>query len=72
MQDWITIVGLTSMAGLAMPTGALLAHFEHIRPRWLEDELRHGVIAFGGGALLSAIALVLVPEGARDLSPMWW
>lgn len=71
MHDWITIVGLTSMAGLAMPAGALLARFEHIRPRWLEDEVRHGVIAFGGGALLSAIALVLVPEGARDLSPMW-
>jgi ZIP family zinc transporter len=37
-------------------------------PEWLDNELRHWVIAFGGGALLSAVALVLVPEGIKDLS----
>jgi ZIP family zinc transporter len=40
-----------------------------MRPRWLETELRHSVIAFGGGALLAAVALVLVPEGSAHLSP---
>ena len=35
---------------------------------WLERQLRHGVIAFGGGALVAAVALVLVPEGQRYLS----
>ena len=58
----------TLLAGMAMPLGALIAKFENIRPDWLESEVRHGVVAFGGGALLSAVALVLVPEGIENLS----
>ena len=70
MPAWIEIAGLTLLAGMAMPAGALVAYVERIRPDWLETEFRHGVIAFGGGALLSAVALVLVPEGMADL-PLW-
>ncbi len=51
-----------------MPLGASIASVERISPRWLETEVRHGVIAFGGGALLSAVALVLVPQGVNNLS----
>lgn len=51
-----------------IPLGGVLAAVERIRPRWLEQELRHSVIAFGGGALLAAVALVLVPEGIEHLS----
>jgi ZIP family zinc transporter len=68
MNDLTQIILLTLMAGLAMPVGALIAGFERINPRWLETEVRHGVIAFGGGALLSAVALILVPEGVSHLS----
>ncbi len=68
MPEWITITGLTLLAGAAMPLGALLARFERISSDWLETEFRHSVIAFGGGALFSAIALVLVPEAIDDLS----
>lgn len=57
-----------TLAGLMIPLGGLLATVERIRPRWLEDEFRHSVIAFGGGALLAAVALVLVPEGSAELS----
>lgn len=46
-----------------MPLGGLLASIEKIRPKWLENEFRHSVIAFGGGILLAAVALILVPEG---------
>lgn len=67
MNDVLTILGWTLLAGCAMPLGAALAHVERIRPRWLEAEFRHFVIAFGGGALLSAVALVLVPEGMKEL-----
>ena len=42
-----------------------MARIERIRPEWLENELRHSIIAFGGGVLISAVALVLVPEGGR-------
>jgi ZIP family zinc transporter len=61
-----------TLAGIAIPLGGLLARVERISPDWLEDEFRHGVIAFGGGVLVAAIALVLVPEGMHrlDLVPM--
>lgn len=61
---------LAGAAGGAMPLGALLARYGRIRRRWLREEVRHSVTAFGGGALLSAIALVLVPEGSERL-PGW-
>jgi ZIP family zinc transporter len=67
---WTTVI-LATLAGAAIPIGAVLAKFEHIGPSWLESEFRHAVIAFGGGALLSAVALVLVPESV-DLLSGWW
>ncbi len=66
----LTVIPLTLLAGLAMPLGALVARFEKIGSEWLEQEFRHTVMAFGGGALLSAIALVLVPEGIANLNPL--
>lgn len=68
MSVSVQIVILTLIAGITMPVGAAIASVEKIRPRWLEAEFRHGVIAFGGGALLSAVALVLVPEAINSLS----
>jgi len=62
---------LSTFAGLAIPLGGALARVENIRPGWLENELRHSIIAFGGGALLSAVALVLVPEGTADVPAPW-
>ena len=58
---------LSYLAGATIPAGGALAAIEHIRPLWLEQELRHTVIAFGGGALMAAVALVLVPEGMKGL-----
>jgi ZIP family zinc transporter len=55
----------TTIAGGCILIGGLAAKIERIRPAWLEDELRHSIIAFGGGVLISAVALVLVPEGSR-------
>lgn len=58
---------LALFAGLAMPLGGLLARIEHIRDKQLETRVLHGITGFGGGALLSAVALVLVPKGAEAL-----
>lgn len=63
MTDIVTIALYTACAGACIPLGGVLASREKIRPRWLENEFRHSVIAFGGGILLAAVALVLVPEG---------
>lgn len=70
-MDWLNAVVLSYLAGLAIPIGGAIALAERIRPQWLENEFRHSVIAFGGGALLSAVALVLVPEGGERLGPVW-
>ena len=55
----------TTVAGGCILVGGLAARIERIRPAWLENELRHSIIAFGGGVLISAVAMVLVPEGIR-------
>jgi len=63
------VIITTLLAGLAMPFGAVIAYYENIQSEWLREELRHRMMAFGGGALLSAVALVLVPEGMASLDP---
>ena len=62
------VVLLTLLAGIAMSIGAIIARFEHLQSDWLEQELRHSVVAFGAGTLLSAVALVLVPDAIKELS----
>lgn len=68
MTPLYTIIVLTLFSGIAMPVGAMIANIKVFNRTWLENEYRHGVIAFGGGALLSAVALVLVPEGIEGLN----
>lgn len=64
MYDIKIIIIYTLCAGACIPIGGLIAHAERIKPAWLENEFRHFVIAFGGGILLAAVALVLLPEGS--------
>gem|GEM_PF-2935564 len=71
MNELAQVLLLTTMAGSAIPIGGLLAKVEKISPEWLETEFRHSVIAFGGGVLVSAVALVLVPEGIKELALPW-
>lgn len=62
----------TSCSAACILVGGLLASVERIRPGWLETEVRHSVIAFGGGVLVAAVALVLVPEGSGYFSSSLW
>lgn len=59
---------LTGAAGICIPLGGLIASFERFHPNWLELEFRHFIIAFGGGILLGAVAIVLVPEGVSGMN----
>lgn len=70
MDPLLIVIVSTLLAGLAMPFGAAIACFEKIEEEWIEEEFRHTVMAFGGGALLSAVALVLVPDGVAALTPL--
>jgi ZIP family zinc transporter len=71
MSELSVVLLLTLVAGLSIPIGALFARAQYLRPRWIEREVQHGVVGFGGGTLLAAVALVLVPGGRagarRDL-----
>lgn len=71
MNELVQVLLLTTMAGAAIPIGGVIAMFEKISPQWIDEEFRHSVIAFGGGVLISAVALVLVPEGVQVLSLGW-
>lgn len=66
-EQFIQMLALTSLAGACILAGGLIGMMENIRPRWLENELRHSVIAFGGGVLVAAVALVLIPDGMEFL-----
>ena len=68
MSDILSIILYTAAAAACIPLGGVLARFEHIRPSWLENELRHFIIAFGGGVLVAAVALVLVPAGMHHVA----
>ena len=59
---------LATLAGASIPIGAALSSFDRFRSSWIVEEFRHTVVAFGGGALVSAIALVLVPQGSERLA----
>lgn len=65
---FLTMIFWTALAGGCIFIGGVAAKVERIRPEWLENELRHSVIAFGGGVLISAVALVLIPEGSKQIS----
>ena len=69
MNEILLLFLLTLGAGLAMPFGALVGSFGRSADRADENEFSHTVMAFGGGALLSAVALVLVPDGIEQLNP---
>ena len=68
MDEITRILFYTLIASACIPFGGLLASVERLRPNWLENELRHFLIAFGGGVLLAAVAFVLVPEGNQYFS----
>jgi ZIP family zinc transporter len=72
MDPFVSMLLFTTISGSCILAGGLLARVERIRPLWLEQELRHTVIAFGGGVLIAAVALVLVPEGLVYFdAPLW-
>lgn len=62
------LIFISLLAGIAIPLGAILTFVEKLLPKELDQELNHAIVAFGGGALLSAVALVLVPEGIQKTS----
>lgn len=67
---WAALI-LATLAGASIPLGGVLAWFDRSPPGRTDSGVRHFVTAFGAGALISAIALVLVPEGISQVSHFW-
>ena len=57
------------LAGLAAFVGAVIARIESSAETETKREIIHGVIAFGGGILVAAVAFALTPVGIAVLSP---
>lgn len=59
---------LALFAGISIPLGALIASGEKLERFCLRFEIDSFISYFGGGALLAAIALVLIPYGMKHNS----
>jgi ZIP family zinc transporter len=69
-MDKLAIIALASwLAGIAAFIGGVLAKFEGSAETEGKRETIHGIMAFGGGILVSAVAFALVPTGISVLPP---
>ncbi|MDC7220771.1 MAG: hypothetical protein PQJ59_12625 [Spirochaetales bacterium] len=68
MNSTPTIILFSSAAGLPIFAGGLISSLLQSKSFPAKEEINHFITAFGGGALLSAIAFVLVPKAVTDLS----
>lgn len=69
-MDIVIIIITSWLAGVAAFVGGVLAHLEGSAETETKREIIHGVVAFGGGILLAAVAFSLAPEGIAELSPV--
>jgi len=70
VSQLMIIVVVSWLAGMAAFLGALVARFERTRETEFKREIIHGVVAFGGGILVAAVAFALAPEGIAVLGPV--
>ena len=70
MSELLVVAGAAWLAGLMAFLGGVVAHFEGTAESETKDELIHGVVAFGGGILVAAVAFALAPEAIRVLGPV--
>lgn len=67
----LLVLGLTAAAGAAIPLGGAMARRIPLGDGHFAKDVYHGVLAFGGGVLFAAVALVLVPDGVEHLRLGW-
>ena len=69
MSQLMIIVLSSWLAGVTAFIGGVLAHIEGTADTEAKREMVHGVVAFGGGILVAAVAFALTPVGMVILSP---
>jgi len=70
MNQIIIIILVSWFAGLAAWVGGIVAWVDGSAETEKKREITHGVVAFGGGILIAAIAFALIPKGMAILSPL--
>jgi ZIP family zinc transporter len=70
MSQLMLIVFVSWTAGVAAFFGGILAKAEVSPETKVKSEIVHGVVAFGGGILVAAVAFALTPQGIKVLSPI--
>lgn len=69
MYVFMTALIASWLAGIAAFAGGVFAFLEGTPETDSKQTVIHGVVAFGGGILIAAIAFALVPQGMKVLSP---
>ncbi|WP_034920028.1 ZIP family metal transporter [Gillisia sp. CAL575] len=70
MNEIQLIILYSLLSGSTVFLGGLLSHYfgEHVKNGLVKSEIIHSTTAFGGGILIAAVGLVLVPKGMQMLS----
>lgn len=65
----IQLILFAGFAGVTVFIGGLFANYfnHHVKETPVKQVITHSVMAFGGGIILSALALILVPMGIEEL-----
>lgn len=63
------LILFSGFAGITVFIGGVLANFfnHHIKESPVKYEITHTLMSFGAGVILSALALVLIPNGMEEL-----
>jgi ZIP family zinc transporter len=70
VSQLVIIVLASWLAGVAAFIGGILAWIEGTAETEAKREMVHGVVAFGKGILIAAVAFALAPEGIAVLTPV--
>ncbi|MCF7870722.1 MAG: divalent cation transporter [Candidatus Omnitrophica bacterium] len=68
MGDLADIILYSFLSGVTVFFGGLFRKIENFPEGKKKEEFLHSIVAFGGGILVSAVALVLVPKGIKELT----
>lgn len=69
MNQLVLIAIYSWFAGITAFIGGVFAKFEGTAESERKREFIHGIVAFGGGILVAAVAFALAPKGIEDLPP---
>lgn len=69
MTDVELIIVYSLLCGSTIFLGGIMSHYfgNHVKSGLIKAEIIHSSNAFGGGILMAAVGLVLVPEGMQAL-----